>query len=98
MFEKALIADLLTKIKVDVLQIWGSPALNVRMGPLVADLLAKIKVDVLQIWGSPALYVRSPPSLTYLQIRRFAVLQILGHPVCNECFEGPLSLTNARKS
>ena len=35
--------------KVDVLQIWGVPALNVRMGPLVADLLAKIKVDVLQI-------------------------------------------------
>ena len=37
--------------KVDVLQIWGSHVLNVRMGPLVADLLAKSKVDVLQIWG-----------------------------------------------
>ncbi len=41
--EKALIADLLATNNIDVLQIWGSPVLNVRMGPLVADLLTTIK-------------------------------------------------------
>jgi hypothetical protein len=41
-----LVADLSAAKKVDVLQIWGSPALNVRR-TLVADLLEITKGDVL---------------------------------------------------